>query len=83
MEGDTSKETSLDTPIARYRTVSAAHPPDLAMKVMALLAEGWQLYGSPSSQGRAGYDALDARRWCTPVSCIQRTSGTSAAVLSP
>ena len=25
---------------------------------MALLAEGWQLYGSPYSQGRAGHDAL-------------------------
>jgi hypothetical protein len=32
--------------------------PDLDMKVMALLAEGWQLYGSPYSQGRAGHDAL-------------------------
>jgi hypothetical protein len=52
------KETTLDMPSTRYRTVSAAHLPDLDMKVIALLSEGWQLYGSPYSQGRAGHDAL-------------------------
>ena len=48
----------MDTPILRYRTVTAATPPDLDAQVMALLAEGWQLYGSPYSQGRPLLNAL-------------------------
>ena len=48
----------MDTPMTHYRTVTAATPGDLDAQVMALLAEGWQLYGSPYSQGRAGHDAL-------------------------
>ena len=48
----------MDTPLIRYRTVTAANPPDLDMQVMALLAEGWQLYGSPYNQGRPTYSGL-------------------------
>jgi hypothetical protein len=52
------QETTMDTPITHYRTVTAATPLDLDAQVMALLAAGWQLYGSPYSQERPTLNAL-------------------------